>query len=89
MVPDPDYRETTVTVSPGDILVLQTDGLVEAQDHGKRLYGEERLFTILRAANIQALTSRQIIGALLDDVRKFTGTAPQHDDMTVVVVRIL
>jgi len=89
MVLDTNYQETVVEVVQGDVLLLQTDGVIEAQDHGRHFYGEERLHRVLRSLDMKTLTSNQIRDALLEDVRHFVGSAPQHDDMTVVVVKIL
>jgi sigma-B regulation protein RsbU (phosphoserine phosphatase) len=89
MVPETDYKQAVFTVGRGDVLLLQTDGLTEAQDHGRDFYGEERLIRVLRSLDMKSLTSRQIRDALLGDVRRFVGSAAQHDDMTVVVVKIL
>jgi ligand-binding sensor domain-containing protein/serine phosphatase RsbU (regulator of sigma subunit) len=89
MVPETDYMQADFVVSPGDVLLLQTDGLTEAQNHGREFYGEERLHSMLRSLDMKILTSRQIRDALLEDVRRFVGSASQHDDMTVVVVKIL
>jgi sigma-B regulation protein RsbU (phosphoserine phosphatase) len=89
MVLDTEYREATVEVRRGDVLLLQTDGVIEAQNHGRQFYGEERLHHVLRSIDIVGMTSRQIRDALLDDVRQFVGSAPQHDDMAVVVVKIV
>jgi sigma-B regulation protein RsbU (phosphoserine phosphatase) len=89
MLPDTEYEEAVIEVRQGDVLLLQTDGVTEAQDHGRQFYGEERLQRVLRSLDVSALTSRQIHEALLADVRDFVGSAAQHDDMTVVVVKIL
>jgi serine phosphatase RsbU (regulator of sigma subunit) len=89
MVLDTDYREAVIVVNRGDVILLQTDGVIEAQDHGRQFYGEERLHRVLQSLDTERLSSRRIREALLEDVRQFVGSAPQHDDMTVVVVKIL
>jgi ligand-binding sensor domain-containing protein/serine phosphatase RsbU (regulator of sigma subunit) len=88
MVLNADYQEAAFSVHPGDVLLLQTDGIIEAQDHGRQFYGEERVHQVLLSLDPGKLTSRQIRDALLDDVRRFVGPTSQHDDMTVVVVTI-
>ncbi len=89
MVLDADYQEAVAAVGSGDVLLLQTDGVIEAQDHERNFYGEERLSRVLRSLDMKTLTSRQIRDALLEDVGRFTGSSSQHDDITVVVVKIL
>jgi sigma-B regulation protein RsbU (phosphoserine phosphatase) len=88
MVLNPDYQEAVFRVASGDVLLLQTDGIVEAQNQAKEFYGEERVQSLLRSLTVESLTSREIRDALLADVHRFVGAASQHDDMTVVVVKI-
>ena len=88
MVLKADYQEAVVQVNRGDVLLLQTDGIIEAQNQGREFYGEERVHRLLQSLDTGILTSRQIRDALVDDVRNYVGAAPQHDDMTVVVVKI-
>ena len=83
------YAVREVTVSPGDVLLFQTDGIVEAQNRSRDLYGEERLVTLLRSLDTANLSARAIRDAVLDDVRSFTSSVPQHDDMSIVVVKLL
>jgi serine phosphatase RsbU (regulator of sigma subunit) len=89
MLAETEYREEAVAVNQGDVLLLQTDGLLEAQDHNRNLYGEERLYAALRSLDTGRLSSREIRDALLADVRRFVGAAHQYDDMAVVVVKIV
>jgi ligand-binding sensor domain-containing protein len=88
MVLNADYQEAVIGIKRGDVLLLQTDGLIEAQNQARRFYSEERVQNLLQSLEVRSMTSRQIRDALLGDVRRFVGTAPQHDDMTVVVVKI-
>ena len=69
-------------------LLLQTDGLIEAQNQAREFYGEERVQRLLHSLDVGRMTARQIRDALLADVQHFAGSAHQHDDMTVVVVKI-
>jgi len=71
------------------VIVLHTDGILEAQDRARNLYGEERLLQLLERLDVGALSAREIRDAIFNDVQQFTASAPQHDDMTVVVVKVL
>ena len=73
---------------PGDLLLLYTDGVTEAMNGNSQEYGEERL--VERAVSIarSAAPASEAADALLKDVRLFTGRAPQHDDITIVAVRV-
>ena len=83
---DETIREETVTLKPGDTLVFYTDGFSEAMDPAKRLYTDERLADAV-AAHPEA-NAADLLQALVDDVVRHAGPADQHDDMTMLVVRI-
>lgn len=81
------WGQKVTRLTPGDVLILYTDGVTEAQDQMGRFYGERRLQEVLRS-----LSSRPAAGVLegvLDDLRQFTGGAPQQDDITLIVIRRL
>ncbi len=80
------YRERRVQLRPGDVLVLYTDGLPEAQSPAREVYGYTALERRLAALPTEEMSSREILRALLADVRRFVSAAPQQDDMTVIVV---
>ena len=73
-----------VELDPGDVLVLYTDGITEAQDDAEALYGEERLM----ATAIAHLggSAQAIRDAIIEDVRAFIGDAPQFDDIALAVL---
>jgi len=81
-------EETTVSLQSGDTLVFYTDGFSEAKNEHGEEYGEERLLNALRSLSSKP-TSREVVQAICKDVQRFIGYAPQHDDMTMVVVKIL
>ncbi len=78
--------EATVTLSPGDGVVLYTDGIPEAQNPDKAFYGLERLCAII-SANWRGATAEAVKAAIVDDVRQFIGSAPVYDDVTLVVLK--
>ncbi|NUQ80941.1 MAG: PP2C family protein-serine/threonine phosphatase [Bacteroidetes bacterium] len=79
-------KDQTVSLSPGDIIVFYTDGYTEAMNESREEFGEERLLAAIRHQS--GKPAQAIITAINDEVRKFCGQAPQHDDMTIVVIRI-
>jgi serine phosphatase RsbU (regulator of sigma subunit) len=85
-LPDASYREQTVRLLPGDCLLLVSDGVVEAHSPARELWGFERLEAALEAAG--GKEPGALIEALLAELRAFTGDTPQHDDMTLVAVRM-
>ncbi len=70
--------------SPGEALLLYTDGVTEAMDSRETLYSDQRLEQFL--ASNRSSSPRQIIGDLVSDVRHFAGAAPQSDDITVLAL---
>lgn len=85
VTPELDAAEARVQLSPGDLLLLVSDGILEARDaHGDE-YGLSRLSSCLRGTTG---TSDQVIQAILADVGAHTGPQAQGDDMTIVAMRI-
>ena len=70
----------------GDILLLYTDGITEAENREGDFFGEERLCVILNE-NSQ-LPPQEIIDTLLDQVRMFSGQQNFKDDVSLVVMKI-
>jgi serine phosphatase RsbU (regulator of sigma subunit)/DNA-binding NarL/FixJ family response regulator len=84
---DTVWKQKVVRFSPGDVLLLYTDGITEAQDPMGRFYGERRLQDVLRS--IGSRPAEEILQAVLDDLRGFIAGAPQQDDVTLIVIRRL
>jgi len=78
------FDEGRVTLAPGDLLVVYSDGVVEAEDTSQALYGEERALAAL--VRLRGQGPRAIVDALLEDVRAFTREAAQSDDITLLAV---
>ncbi len=69
---------------PGDILVLYTDGITEAFNDAEEDYGEDRLIATLQSHRHRS--SREILNAIVDDVRTFS-PREQRDDITLIVAK--
>lgn len=74
-----------ITLAPGDVLALVTDGVTEACSPEEVEYGERRLFDTLRAA--AGADAEDTLGAIVDSVHAWTGPAGSGDDLTAVVLR--
>ena len=83
---DVTYEEMAVKLKKGDTLIFYTDGIPEAKDAKDEFYGFERLKSLME--NLGGLLAKEMRDRILSEVKSFTGNAPQHDDMTVVVVRV-
>jgi sigma-B regulation protein RsbU (phosphoserine phosphatase) len=79
-----DYN---VPIERGDCLFLYTDGVTEALDPAGDEFGVERMIESIRAGVGTNDSPQAIISHVIEDVRNFTGTAPQHDDITLIAVR--
>jgi sigma-B regulation protein RsbU (phosphoserine phosphatase) len=86
LFPDYPYREGHIALESGDVFVAFTDGISEAMNKMEEEFDEERLMQALRLC--PARSAADIITYILTEVDGFTAGANQHDDMTVVVVRL-
>jgi serine phosphatase RsbU (regulator of sigma subunit) len=80
-------EEDEVPLEPGDSFLFFTDGLSEAMSPGAELFGEGRLRRILEEGG--TLGSEELKERILDEVRRFVGDADPHDDMTLVVLKVV
>jgi sigma-B regulation protein RsbU (phosphoserine phosphatase) len=87
LMPDFPYIQATIAMQPGDLLIGFTDGISEAMNSAEEDYGEARL--IAAAQTCDNLSAAEIISRLVADVDTFVAGAKQHDDMTLVVVRVV
>lgn len=83
---DNNIKEVKLTLGDDDLLILYTDGIVEALNTSRQFYGEDRLAMLL--TDKKDKTSKEILDLLSEDVKQFTGTAKQHDDMTIMVIKL-
>lgn len=86
IVPNIVYEQQAVDLAAGDTLVFYTDGIVEAKDRKRRLFGFEWLEDLVKEYGQHA--PADLIEHILSAVRGFSEGAPQHDDITIVVVKI-
>ncbi len=78
------WEQRAVQLEVGDVLVLYTDGVTEAQDGRHEFFGPERLLETLRAH--QQGSAQQIQAALVHAIHAFVGDAPQYDDIALMVL---
>jgi phosphoserine phosphatase RsbU/P len=85
-IPGRLYEPQERRLAPGDILVLYTDGVTEAFDAARSMFGEERLQEVVRAHTEHSATD--LVEAISVAVHDYAGAAPQSDDITLLVLRI-
>lgn len=81
------YTNSTLTLEPGDALILYTDGVTEAFNEGKQQFGEKGLEKTLKS--VPGADSKEIIEAIKEDVTDFSGNEPQSDDITILSLKRL
>ncbi|MFY9909159.1 MAG: PP2C family protein-serine/threonine phosphatase [Candidatus Sulfotelmatobacter sp.] len=79
------YDSASVTLAPGDWLIIFTDGLVEAENAHQEEYEESRVITLL-GANASA-TPKEFLDRLMASLDLFVGSTPQHDDVTCLLIK--
>ncbi len=79
------YEAGEVTLDAGDWLALFTDGVIEAENPAQQQYSEERLLVMLRWG--AQMTPAMLLDAILQDITRFAANAPQHDDITLMLVK--
>lgn len=79
-------EEVTIPLRPGDLIVLFTDGISETMNDAFDCYGETRLAKVLE--QYAHLPFEQLRSFIFADLRSFAGAADQHDDMTMIMMKV-
>ena len=85
VMPDREYGHSTVTLRPGDLLVLYTDGVTEAMDADQREFGAEALQRVL--AGTAGMAPDRVGEEILEAVAHFAGDTEQADDITALILQ--
>ncbi len=89
LIPNTQYDETTVKLTPGDVVLFASDGILESKNAEQEEFGPKRLSALLSGFS-QGDSAREIAEQILaaTDGYSGAGTAP-HDDRTLVVLRVI
>ncbi len=79
-------EEKQISLHTGDILVFYTDGITEAMNNDSDLFGDSRLSRIVEEHG--HLDSGELRERILREIEAFVGTADQHDDMTMILIKV-
>ncbi len=82
--PDVFYSQGNCTLEPGDVLVIFSDGLTEATNRKKEMYGEDRLLQTLLSASTKNASA--ILEFLLKSLERFTAREEQADDISLLMM---
>lgn len=86
LVEESQFTSETITLSPGDILLLYTDGVTEAINSREEEFGTQRLAAFVRQGS--SLPAKDLVRALRDVLQEFTDGQPLADDTTIVACKI-
>jgi len=87
LLPMFSYEQATVTLQPGDLFVAFTDGISEAMNTSNQEWGEDQL--IEAVWKLEWKSAAQCMTSLVSSADLFAAGAKQHDDMTIIVGRML
>jgi sigma-B regulation protein RsbU (phosphoserine phosphatase) len=79
------YETGRTVLGVGDVLIIYTDGVTEARDEDGKEFGEARLLAL--AAEPLEERAAMTLSSIMRKLDEFVGGAPQHDDITCLVVR--
>jgi sigma-B regulation protein RsbU (phosphoserine phosphatase) len=85
VLPSAQYLQQRTRLGKGDLLVIYSDGVTEANDTDQGEYGEECLTDVLREHHGES--AEAIVAAVTESVNRFSAGAPQADDITLIVVK--
>lgn len=81
------YDQEDVALAEGDTIVVFSDGVVEALNAANEEFGDDRLLAVITRAGTR--DAEELIAAIINAVRQFSGDASQSDDITVMAIRYL
>ncbi|MGE4345273.1 MAG: PP2C family protein-serine/threonine phosphatase, partial [Geoalkalibacter sp.] len=84
--PSIEFIEIKDQLHPGDMVLLYTDGITEAENDRGEFFGRERLCGLLKENSDD--DPKKVIDKLLDQVRLFTGVQHFNDDVTMAILKI-
>jgi phosphoserine phosphatase RsbU/P len=85
IMPDSRYEERPIALRPGDLLVLYTDGVSEAESPEGEQFGTARIEAVM--ARLAEQGAQAVLDGLLEEVKAFTAERGQNDDLTLLVVK--
>ncbi len=80
------YQCACASMASGDLLLIFTDGLVEAENHAAQEYGEQRMLPVVQS--LHGVTAAEAIRRIMTSVDAFVGVTRQHDDITCLMLRM-
>lgn len=88
-VSEEPFQSGEITLQKGDVVVLASDGVEEARNSKGEFYGTQRLSDIILDVCGRGLSAYDIREAIIENVKAFVEEAPQNDDITIVVLKVV
>jgi serine phosphatase RsbU (regulator of sigma subunit) len=89
MVQECCYEDQVIHLNSGDVVFLMTDGFTEAMNAKQEQYGLDRMEQLVQSLDARLHTAKELMQTLIREVQAHMGSASQHDDMTLVVIKVL
>lgn len=81
------YTPSSIQLGSGDIVILYTDGLIEAMSEQNQKFSQERLKSILKKGKWK--TAQEVLDTLTAEVKEFTSSTPQEEEVIIVALKVL
>jgi phosphoserine phosphatase RsbU/P len=85
LIPRIPFQGAEVQMRAGDLLALYSDGIVEAQNLSEVEFGDERFIAALK--ELAARPAAEIVAEVFERIDRFVDGAPQHDDITLMLIK--
>lgn len=85
MIENAHWRQKVVKLTPGDVMMLYTDGITEAENSRGQFFGEQRLIELLRSKG--SCPASEIQASVLSEVEAFVGDPSHLDDIALIVIK--
>ena len=79
------FTEEKITLKPGEILLIYSDGITEAVNSDNEEFGESKLVEVMMKN--QALSAEKMVERIISTVQEYTGDSPQTDDITLIIIK--
>jgi serine phosphatase RsbU (regulator of sigma subunit) len=82
---DVNWYQKQTRLAPGDVMVLYTDGITDAENADQAFYGLDRLMNVVQTGS--RLSAANLLEAMIQDLHQFTGDTAQFDDIALMILQ--
>lgn len=83
------YKQKSIALQSEDTLLLYSDGLTEARKAHNHFFGYDAIKQLLSSIETETMSAAQIKDRIIQIIQKFSGSTPQFDDITLIVIKVL